>query len=46
MELIDNYKEMYDSGYLKNWGLGISILFGMLIISKVYKSPAPIVKPV
>jgi len=38
-ELIDNYKEMYDSGYLRNWGLGISILFAGLIISKVYKSP-------
>ena len=50
MELIDNYKEMYDSGYLRNWGLGISILFGLMIISKVYKSPVPTlisnVKPV
>ena len=39
MELIDNYKEMYDSGYLRNWGLGFSILFSIAIISKVYKSP-------
>ena len=38
-ELIDNYKEMYEEGYLRNWGLGISILFAGLIISKVYKSP-------
>ena len=45
MELIDNYKEMYDSGYLRNWGLGISILLGMAVISKVYKSPMPIIKP-
>jgi hypothetical protein len=37
-ELIDNYKEMYEEGYLRNWGLGISILFAGLIISKVYKS--------
>jgi hypothetical protein len=44
MELIDNYKEMYDSGYLRNWGLGISILFTMAIISKVYKNPTPIIK--
>ena len=45
MELIDNYKEMYDSGYLRNWGLGISILLGMAVISKVYKSPLPLIKP-
>jgi len=38
-ELIDNYKEMYEEGYLRNWGLSISILFAGLIISKVYKSP-------
>jgi hypothetical protein len=38
-ELIDNYKEMYEESYLRNWGLGISILFAGLIISKVYKSP-------
>jgi hypothetical protein len=38
-ELINNYKEMYEEGYLRNWGLGISILFAGLIISKVYKSP-------
>ena len=37
-ELIDNYKEMYEESYLRNWGLGISILFAGLIISKVYKS--------
>jgi hypothetical protein len=36
-ELISNYEEMYDSGYLRNWGLGISILFAGAIISKVYK---------
>jgi hypothetical protein len=42
MEMIDNYKEMYDSGYLKNWGLGISILFAITVISKVYKSPSQV----
>jgi hypothetical protein len=41
-ELIDNYKEMYEESYLRNWGLGISILFAGLIISKVYKSPTTI----
>ncbi len=44
-ELIDNYKEMYEKGYLRNWGLGISILFAGLIISKVYKSPVPTSMP-
>jgi hypothetical protein len=42
MEMIDNYKEMYDSGYLRNWGLGISILFAFTIISKVYKSSSQV----
>jgi hypothetical protein len=42
MEMIDNYKEIYDSGYLKNWGLGISILFAITVISKVYKSPSQV----
>lgn len=42
MEMIDNYKEMYDSGYLRNWGLGISILFAITVISKVYKSPSQV----
>ncbi len=44
-ELIDNYKEMYEEGYLRNWGLGISILFAGLVISKVYKSPVPTSMP-
>lgn len=42
MEMINNYTEMYDSGYLRNWGLGISILFAIIIISKVYKSPSQV----
>jgi hypothetical protein len=42
MEMINNYTEMYDSGYLRNWGLGISILFAITIISKVYKSPSQV----
>ncbi len=44
-ELIDNYKEMYEEGYLRNWGLGISILFAGLVISKLYKSPVPTSMP-
>ena len=42
MEMINNYTEMYDSGYLRNWGLGISILFAITVISKVYKSPSQV----
>lgn len=42
MEMINNYTEMYDSGYLRNWGLGISILFAITIISKVYKSTSQV----
>ena len=42
MEMINNYTEMYDSGYLKNWSLGISILFVIAIISKLYKSPSQV----
>jgi len=42
-ELIDNYEEMYNSGYLKNWGLVISIIFAGALISKVYKSTTQVV---
>jgi hypothetical protein len=35
-ELISNYKDMYDSGYLRNWGLFFSIIIAGITISKVY----------
>jgi hypothetical protein len=38
-EMINNYTEMYEMGYLRNWGLVISIMFAGLVISKVYKTP-------
>ena len=36
-EMIDDYSEMYDIGYLRNWGLFISIFLAGLCISKVFK---------
>lgn len=41
-ELISDYTEMYDSGYLRNWGLFLSILTVGYIISKMYRSPAAV----
>jgi hypothetical protein len=38
-ELISNYKEMYDSEYLRNWGIFLSIIIALTFISKVYKKP-------
>lgn len=37
-ELISDYKQMYSSEYLKNWGLFFSILVAVSIISKTYKN--------
>ena len=35
-ELINNYKEMYNFGYLRNWGLGLCIFIALIAIMKVY----------
>ena len=37
-EMISNYKEMYDSGYLRNWGLLLSIFVGIFTIKNVYSN--------
>jgi DNA repair exonuclease SbcCD ATPase subunit len=37
-EMIDNYKQMYNINYLRNWGLFLSTVLCILAISKVYKS--------
>jgi hypothetical protein len=37
-ELVSDYKQMYNSEYLKNWGLFFSILIAMSVISKTYKN--------
>ena len=44
-ELISDYMEIYDSGYLRNWGLFLSIFAVMGIISKMYRAPAAVVPP-
>jgi len=36
-ELISDYKEIYESGYLRNWALFLSIVVAGFTISKVYK---------
>lgn len=36
--LIDEYKEIYQSGYLRNWALFFSILIVLGTITKIYKS--------
>jgi hypothetical protein len=35
-EMISNYKQMYEYGYLKNWGLALSILGVLIAISRVF----------
>ena len=35
-EMINNYKEMYNNVYLRNWGLLLSIVIAGFAISKVY----------
>jgi len=37
-ELIDDYREIYNYNYLRNWGLSISILISLSFISNVYKN--------
>jgi len=36
-ELISNYKDIYNSHYLRNWGIFLSTLVIMSTITKVYK---------
>jgi DNA repair ATPase RecN len=36
-ELISDYKKMYDYGYLRNWGLILSIIISIVFIKNVYK---------
>ena len=38
-ELIMDYKNMYESGYLRNWALLLSIFLVGYTISKIYKKP-------
>jgi len=41
-EMITDYKQTYDIGYLKNWGLVLSIVVAGFAISKVYTHKSPI----
>jgi len=36
IELISDYKQMYESGYLRNWGLFLSIIIAAISIKKLY----------
>jgi len=40
-ELIYDYKNMYEYGYLRNWSMIFSILIVGVAISKFFKTPAP-----
>ena len=39
-EMINNYKEMYDKNYLRNWALFLSSIVGIYSIAVVFKKPA------
>ena len=45
-EMIDNYKEMYNNEYVKNWGLFLSILVAGFAISRVYTIKAAKSNPI
>lgn len=38
-EMIDDYMEIYDMKYLRNWGLFLSTIICLFAISTVYKKP-------
>ena len=42
-ELISDYKNMYEYGYLRNWSLVFSILIVCFTMSKIFKTPTPTV---
>jgi hypothetical protein len=44
-ELIYDYTEMYDLGYLRNWALFLSILVAFGLISKIYRAPVAAIVP-
>ena len=41
-ELIQNYKQMYDNGYLRNWGLLLSIVASCTLLSVLFKRGQPL----
>ena len=38
-EMISNYQELYDKGYLQNWGLLLSIIVSIFTIKKIFTKP-------
>jgi predicted RNase H-like nuclease (RuvC/YqgF family) len=42
-EMIDDYKQIYNERYLRNWALGISIVSGVLVIKWMFKSKPQVV---
>jgi hypothetical protein len=40
--MIDNYKDMYNLQYLKNFSLGLGIVFSLILITKMFKGQNPI----
>lgn len=42
-ELISDYKNMYEYGYLRNWSMVFSILIVCFTMSKIFKTPTPTV---
>jgi uncharacterized coiled-coil DUF342 family protein len=38
-EMINNYKDIYDKRYLRNWSLLLSSVIGILTIVKLFKNP-------
>ena len=37
IEMIDNYKQIYNMSYLRNWALFLSSLICIMTIGKIYK---------
>jgi hypothetical protein len=37
-EMIDDYKEIYNERYLRNWAMGISIVSGFLVIKWIFNT--------
>jgi hypothetical protein len=42
-ELISDYMNIYDIGYLRNWGLFFGIIIAITAISRVYKPTSAVV---
>lgn len=42
-EMIDDYKEIYNERYLRNWAMGISIVSGFLVIKWMFNTKTQVV---